>query len=259
MKSRVAFLLSVVALALLIGAGPARAQASGDSVVGNGSAEDKFLATHQIGCCQYAFTLDAHSGPRGENPSGSVTVHFTGRDLLPYSFSGHVSCLAVNHTRSVIGVIVDQVEGTPLPGFPFPVVGQGATLFATDTHGPVSGTLFDGAPPDADRFGVDLSRSGCPAFPTPPASDDLYYVFNGDIAIHDAEPPNTYAQCRHAGWVPYGYASRAECIDGVQEFARQKCIFEQAAIGITNFEAKYGLGPNHRHALRHCIRLYTGF
>jgi hypothetical protein len=250
MRGRVLFLLSVAALVLSTGASAAQAQASGDSVVGNGSAEDQYVAAGLIGCCQYAYTLDAHSGPRGESPGGAVTVHFVGRDMLPYDFSGHVSCLTVTGTKAVIGAVVDQSDGQFAPA-----VGQGVTVFATDTHAPVTGSFFDPEPPDSDRFSVDLSRSGCPAFPTPPASDSLYYLFNGDVAIHDSQPPSTYAQCRQAGWVAYGYAGRAQCIDGVHEYARQKCIFERAAHGVAAFRAKYG----DDHAMRHCVRLYTGF
>jgi hypothetical protein len=254
MRRRLIFLLAAIAIVQVVGAGVARAQA-GDSVSGSGSAEDRYIATGQgVGCCQYAYTIDAHSGPRGESPGGTVTVHFVGRDLLPYSFSGHVSCLTVSRTKAVIGVVVDQSEGDFGPA-----VGQGVTVFATDTHAPVTGIFSDREPPDADRFAVDLTRSGCPAFPTPPASDDLYYLFNGDIAIHDSDPPATYAQCRQAGWVQYGYASHAQCINAVHDFARQKCIFERAAIGISAFRSKYGLGANHDHAMRRCVRLYTGF
>jgi hypothetical protein len=254
MRRRLITVVSVVVVAQLIGAGLATAQAAGDSVVGSGSAEDRFVANGQIGCCQYAYTLDAHSGPGGEAPGGTVAVQFFGRDTLPYSFSGHVSCLSVSGTKAVIGVVVDQSDSEFGPA-----VGQGVTLFATDTHAPVTGSFSDREPPDADRFTVHLTQSGCPAFPTSPAFDDLYYVFNGDIAIHDAQPPATYAQCRQAGWVGYGYASHAQCIDAVHQYARQKCIFERVAHGIVAFRAKYGLGPNQDHATRHCVRLYTGF
>ena len=41
--------------------------------------------------------------------------------------------------------------------------------------------------------------------------------------------------------------------------ARQKCIFERVAHGIAAFRAKYGLPPDQHHAMRHCVRLYTGF
>jgi hypothetical protein len=37
------------------------------------------------------------------------------------------------------------------------------------------------------------------------------------------------------------------------------CIFERAGIRIAAFRAKYGLGPNHDHAMRHCVRLRTGW
>jgi hypothetical protein len=81
----------------------------------------------------------------------------------------------------------------------------------------------------------------------------------GDIVVTDAEPPATYTQCRQAGWVKYGYASHPQYIEAVHDWARQKCIFERAATGITAFRAKYGLGANDDHAMRHCVRLYTGF
>ena len=41
--------------------------------------------------------------------------------------------------------------------------------------------------------------------------------------------------------------------------ARQKCIFERVAHGITAFRAKYELPADQHHAMRHCVRLYTGF
>jgi hypothetical protein len=211
MMRRIVFLLAVAALALLMEAGLARAQAAvGDSVAAAATAEDPLLATGQVGCCQYRFTIDAQSGPSGESPGGSVAVQFLGRDLLPYSFSGHVSCLAVSGKLAAIGVIVDQSEGLPAPA-----VGQAVTLFAADHHAPVTGTLFGGAPPDADRLEVDLTSSGCPAFP--PASNALYYVYNGDIAIHDAIPvPTAKDQCKNGGWRTYGvFKNQGDCVSFV--------------------------------------------
>ena len=68
---------------------------------------------------------------------------------------------------------------------------------------------------------------------------------HGDIVVVDAPPPpNTYSQCRQAGWVKYGFASHADCITYVHDQARQKCILERVAHGITAFRAKYGLGPD---------------
>jgi hypothetical protein len=48
-------------------------------------------------------------------------------------------------------------------------------------------------------------------------------------------------------------------ISYVHELARQKCIFERVTHGIAAFRAKYGLPPNQDHAMRHCVRLYTGW
>jgi hypothetical protein len=213
LNRRLIFSLAGAALALLMHAGLAQAQApAGDSVVANASAEDPILAAGQIGCCHYDFAIDAHSGPSGESPAGSVTVQFIGRDLPAYSFSGHVSCLAVSGTTAVIGVIVDQSDGDVAP-----VVGQGVTLFATDTHGPVTGALFDPQPPDADRFADQLSSSGCPAFPAPPTSDALYYVYNGDIVIRDAQPfPTSKDQCKNGGWRNFpGFKNQGDCVSWV--------------------------------------------
>ena len=37
------------------------------------------------------------------------------------------------------------------------------------------------------------------------------------------------------------------------------CIFERVAHGIVAFRTKYGLGTDHEHAMRHCVRLRTGW
>jgi hypothetical protein len=95
--------------------------------------------------------------------------------------------------------------------------------------------------------------------PTCAQLTERFQVFTSDFAVADAEPPDTYEQCRQGGWVKYGYASHAQCNDGVHEYARRKCIFERAGIGITAFRAKYGLNSNGDYAMRHCVRLRTGF
>ena len=76
----------------------------------------------------------------------------------------------------------------------------------------------------------------------------------GDIVVTDAQTPATYTQCRQAGWVGYGYASHAQCISAVHDWARNKCIFERAAHGIVAFRSKYGFAPDQNHAMRHCVR-----
>jgi len=177
------------------------------------------------------FTFDVHSGPSGENPVGTVTLDTFFGPIGPLD----VSCLSVNGTR--------------------------ASMFADappNTSG-VAGLLIsvaDGGP-GQDRIDYQVEEAVPAGCPVPSA---VFTPTNsGDISVTDAQPPATYPQCRQAGWVKYGYAGHAQCIDGVHEFARRKCIFERAATGITAFRSKYGLGPNHDHAMRRCVRLYTGF
>lgn len=47
--------------------------------------------------------------------------------------------------------------------------------------------------------------------------------------------------------------THAECITGVDEWARMKCIFELVAHGVVAFRGKYGSAPDQNHAMRHCV------
>jgi hypothetical protein len=191
--------------------------------------------------------LDAHSGPSGENPSGTAEMSAVFGSNAFIDVQGPVSCLAVSGKTAIIGYTSAPDERTLMR------------------------VVDGGSSPGQDSFEVVLqfAPSGtvepapdCSVFPPPaqpgsfsPAGVNLL----GDLVVTDAQQPTTSAQCRQAGWVKYGYASHAQCIDGVHQFPRQKCIFERAGIGITAFRSKYGLGANHDHAMRHCVRLYTGF
>jgi hypothetical protein len=177
------------------------------------------------------FTFDVHGGPSGENPTG--TIDFSG----PFVNTGplNVSCLTVSGNRASMVVLAPQPNLNP-PGL----------VVSVEDNGPGQDRI--------DWYPVAVLPSGCPI---PSAVSES--TVSGDVTVTDAEPPATYAQCRQGGWVKYGYASHAQCNDGVHEYARNKCIFERAAIGIVAFRAKYGLGPTHDHAMRRCVRLYTGF
>jgi hypothetical protein len=141
-----------------------------------------------------------------------------------------VGCLHVSGNTAVVGLEVGD---------------QGAFFFS----------LVDAA---VDRW--TLSRA-----PGPVAPDDCRTRFSApsggaaDVVVTDAGPPTRYAECRQGGWVSYGFVDHPSCIASVHGLARQKCIFERVAHGITAFRAKYGLPPDQHHAMRHCVRLYTGF
>jgi hypothetical protein len=214
--------LATVVAAVAVPAASAQTPA-GDSVTGSGTAGETRADV-------FGFQIDAHSGPSGENPTGSA--HITPGEI-GQPFGGPITCLAV---RANVATFNFEAQ----PGST-----SVATFVATDS-------------PAGDQVayvGGGRAPTDCSPVTNPPNQP----LNGGDIVVTDAQPPATYTQCRQAGWVGYGYASHAQCIDAVHQYARQKCIFERVAHGITAFRAKYGLGPNHDHAMRHCIRLYTGF
>jgi hypothetical protein len=208
----------LLATALAIGAGyvlPAASAAQApaeDSVTASGRAVDPEIATGGLGCCSYSFTVAAHSGPSGQAARGTVAVSFGGRNMLPFSYSGHVSCLSVSGTRAVIGAIVDDASG--LFG---PAVGEEVTILAVDNRGPVV-NLPTPVQPDADRFAGGGAAPGCASFPSDPIIvQSLYYVVDGDIAVRDAEAlPGSKDACRHGGWRAFGvFKNQGDCVSFV--------------------------------------------
>jgi hypothetical protein len=179
------------------------------------------------------FTFDAHSGPLGERPTGTVTLDTFFGVIGPLD----VSCLAVNANRaSMLARAPENTSGI-----------TGLAISAEDNG------------PGQDRIGwhvvTDPLPSDCPV-----TSEPLEPTVSGDITVTDSPPPpTTYSQCRQAGWVKYGFAGRAACIDYVHERARQACIFERVAHGIVAFRAKYGIGPQHQLAMWSCVHGRTGF
>ena len=219
--------ISVLALATVVAAVAVPAASAqtpaGDSVTGSGTAGETRADV-------FLFQIDAHSGPMGENPTGSFLIDPA---ISPEPFGGPITCLAVR-----ANVATFNFEGQP----GLPNVG---TIVATDS-------------PTGDQIayvGPGRAPTDCSPVTNPPNQT----LNGGQIVVTDAQPPATYTQCRQAGWVAYGYASHPQCISAVHDLARQKCIFERVAHGIVAFRAKYGFAPDQNHAMRHCVRLYTGF
>jgi hypothetical protein len=113
-----------------------------DSVVG------EFLVT---GLAQG--TIDAHSGPNGENPHGHV--HFEGDYDLWQTFDGEVSCLLVRGNKAAIGVVG---EGTRNDGGSNP---RSGTLLLAVTDGgtgdqdSITGFFAQGSePPDCESISL---------------------------------------------------------------------------------------------------------
>jgi hypothetical protein len=144
--------------------------------------------------------LDAHSGPLGENPSGSALYS------LRQSYSGGpVTCLTVDGRRAVVGGQDDILWGAYL-------------ILVEDNAG--TGT------PDRFAYNFLSTPSGLPEPPAGcPDPDDfvpndgpIQTVIEGDLVVHDAGPPvpTGKGQCKSGGWRNFpGFKNQGSCISFV--------------------------------------------
>jgi hypothetical protein len=148
-------------------------------------------------------TLDAHSGPAGENPTGTFFAHFGGGNGPNYT--GSVTCLAVNGNLAVIGV-----EGTVDFGpFTEPFFG---TIAVTD-GGP---TVTQPPWPDTFSFASFLPPGQTNCSLTPPPAQTFAAT---DITVIDAQPlPTTKEQCKNGGWRNFGdtFRNQGQCVAFVE-------------------------------------------
>ncbi len=255
--------LAVVAASALAGAAVGEAQTAAQDSVG-GSARQCLPADCQS-LSFISLSADARSGPSGASPTGTMVWD----ELEPFIGGLHlhsetqVSCLSVSGNVAIVGVGGTRAFtgsfGT------FSGISIAGLIRVTDRGGPGSGL---------DTFEFDVLQNPFPPFPpvppplppptdcsTFPAGTPVYTNQQGDLVVtHAPSLPTTTQQCRNGGWRTYDvFKNQGDCVSFVRHQARQKCIFERVSHGITAFRAKYGLGPNHSHAMRHCVRLYTGF
>ena len=187
----------ITAIVAVIVAPTAGAQVPGqDSVNGSGTFNEIFPGEPQI-----LSSIDARSGPSGENPSGSVRATL-GISLGTLTFSGEVTCLTVTgHTAIVSGVI-------PNP----------QNLYAEFVAG-IEDNASTGQP---DRVNVQIRLmppvpESCPdPFPGP-FGEELYPLLSGDFTVHDAPPlPTAKDQCKNGVWrnVP-SFTNQGQCVSFV--------------------------------------------
>jgi hypothetical protein len=159
----------------------------GDSITGSG---EYVLEVDGVGSFQTTYAFDAHSGPSGEDPSGTVDLGFG---------LGPVTCMTVSsvdappHTRARINVtssgfgLVTLEVSTAAEGFPPQVF---LRYGSTRDPGDCSPLAF-----------VEINARG--ALP-----DD-------GVTIVDVPPlPTTLRECLNGGWRAYGarFSSLGECI-----------------------------------------------
>jgi hypothetical protein len=184
-------------LALLL---PTNAGASHDP--SGGPAEDFVSGGANILVGFIGASFDAHSGPNGENPTGTATAS----RRATYFVEGRVTCLAVSGNRATIAF---AVEGGAIP-HDLP----GHVIFVEDNGSPGAG-----------RDIANERPSGVIRTCSPPTDDDLVPfpfipirpqpIQSGEIVVHDfvAPPrPSSKDQCKNGGWRAFGFKNQGQCV-----------------------------------------------
>jgi hypothetical protein len=189
MRRRLLFAIAGLGLTAVSPA-PASAQVpTRDSLTGSGSV---------LGA---TFAVAVESGPRGENPSGTLR-------LDPFITRATATCLNVSDNTAVVGFRIEE-----------PVqIAQGFIAALRDNGPPSSGQPVD----ELLSFAfLDASPTECPdpTGPLPGSVIDPPAVFDtGDIVITDAQPfPASKDQCKNGGWRSFpGFQHQGECVAFVE-------------------------------------------
>jgi hypothetical protein len=142
-------------------------------------------------------TFDAHSGPAGENPTGTVTIYtFVAGPLGTFP----ISCLAVSGNRAT--VVAPFGVAPPAPA---------GIVIGLEDRGPTG----DGV---SWSF-VSSLPSACSPPATVPAGDSA-----GDVTVVDALPlPTTKDQCKGGGWRSFpGFKNEGDCVSSVASKRRDQ-------------------------------------
>jgi hypothetical protein len=147
--------------------------------------QDSVTATPGSAGSFFVTTLNATSGPSGENPSGQVEFTVFGS----LQIGGPVTCLGVS--------------------------GNTATLNIQDQHGfgIVTVQVSDNQPDTFDAVPVGRAATDCS--PLPPSG--LGGPYSGDIVVVDAPPlPTSKDECKDGGWQSFGvFKNQGDCVSFV--------------------------------------------
>jgi hypothetical protein len=136
---------------------------------------------------EVVFTLNATSGPSGENPSGQV--RFTA--LGVFDLSGPVTCLAVRGNTATIN-FQDQTGG----------------------FGITTVQVVDDQPDSFDAIPTGRAPSDCSPLPFTGFGGPLS---GADVVVVDAPPlPTSTEQCKRGGWLAFGvFKNQGDCVSFV--------------------------------------------
>jgi hypothetical protein len=172
--------LATVVAAVAVPAASAQTP-TGDSVTGSGTAGETRADV-------FLFQIDAHSGPSGENPTGSVQITPA---YIGQPFGGPITCLAV--AGNVATFNFEALPASTSVG----------TFVATDS-------------PAGDQIayvGPGRAPTDCSPVLNPPNEP----LRSGDIVVVDAQPlPTSKDKCKNGGWKTYGvFKNQGDCVSFV--------------------------------------------
>ena len=165
-------------------------------------------------------SVDAHSGPAGENPIGTFSASLSARSLSWTFSSSAVTCVAVAGNQAlVVGTGTYRTTTVdPVTGLPIPPRTTWFSLYVQDNGPPI----FE--PPvlesrDVASYVFPDTQPACtvPAVPPPPTQGQFSSV--GDLIVHDAPAlPTTKEQCKNGGWTNFGsmFKSPGQCVAFVE-------------------------------------------
>ena len=135
-------------------------------------------------------SLDATSGPSGENPSGEADFFVFTDTGSVFHIQGPVTCLAVSGKSAVINV---QSQAQPFFGI--------VTVLVVDDQP----DFFDS--PVIGRAPTDCSAASFTGFGGP-------FLGGGDITVVDAHPlPTNKEQCKNGGWRNFPqFKNQGQCV-----------------------------------------------
>jgi hypothetical protein len=154
---------------------------------------------------EFSISVDAHSGPSGENPSGTADFGFDLPQVITFVNHIDVTCLRVEGNVAVIGGTGYQQADHYSPEI-------AALVRVVDAGGPNSGK---------DTFDWEITEFGgppdCSAFPDRPPT--FMNNMEGDLHVVDALPlPTSKDQCKNAGWRTFGdtFKNQGQCVAFVE-------------------------------------------
>src|SRR4029453_17487245 len=181
------WLVAVVSGGIVQQAGSAgAAPAYGDSVTGTGTVELVVTLPEFTGTLVSSFELDAHSGPSGEDPSGTVSFPEVGIVDSP------ITCLVVRRVTFFGGSFLQATMN-------FPALGQ-VTMQISD------GGESQDMPDDIVESQIASPRAATRRPPLAFSHTTVRgRVTSGDVVFVDVPPlPTSKHQCKDGGWRTFG-------------------------------------------------------